>query len=248
MAGIGVIGGGGIATSIASYVLQAASHQLTFVQGRSLGAGIATTTLATDDELRETDLVVEAAHPDVVKEHGARILRTSDLMVLSCGALVDDDVRQALAETATKHGTRLILPHGALVGVESYLPQQWESATIEFVKSPSSLEPAPGNADGRVVLYDGPVRGIAALYPRNVNAMVTYALATVGLDHCRARLVSDPDATVGRLETSAAGADGSRLHVVKEQPMKGVSGTEMAASVLGSLQQAMEQRPGLVFG
>ena len=62
------------------------------------------------------------------------------------------------------------------------------------------------------------------------------------------RLVSDPDATVGRLETSAAGADGSRLHIIKEQPMKGVSGTEMAGSVLGSLQQAMEQRPGLVFG
>ncbi|UXM91592.1 aspartate dehydrogenase domain-containing protein [Paenarthrobacter sp. JL.01a] len=248
MARIGVIGSGGIATSIASYVLQAKSHNLAFVQGRTVGAGITTTTMATGKELRGTDLVVEAAHPEVIRKHGARILTTSDLMVLSCGALVDDDVRVTLAETAKKHGTRLILPHGALVGVDSHVSQLWETAAIEFVKSPSSLEPAPDHTDRRTVLYDGPVRGIAALYPRNVNAMVTYALATVGLDNCRARLVSDPDATLGRLETVATGADGSRLHIIKEQPMNGVSGTEMAGSVLGSLQKAMEQQPGLVFG
>jgi len=248
LARIGVIGSGGIATSIVSYVLLTKSHSLTFIQGRSVGTGIASTTMATADELRGTDLVVEAAHPEVITRDGARILRTSDLMVLSCGALVDDGVRVTLEETAKKHGTRLIVPHGALVGVESHLAQTWQSATIEFVKSPASLEPAPEHADRRMVLYDGPVRGIAALYPRNVNAMVTYALATVGLDHCRARLVSDPDATLGRLETAATGVDGSRLHIIKEQPMNGVSGTEMAGSVLGSLQKAIEQQPGLVFG
>ena len=39
---------------------------------------------------------------------------------------------------------------------------------------------------GPTVLYDGPARGIARLFPRNINTMITCALATVGLDKCRA--------------------------------------------------------------
>ena len=54
------------------------------------------------------------------------------------------------------------------------------------------------------LVYDGPVRGIAALYPRNVNTMVTCALATTGLDACHARLVAVP---LARRARRAVGAD-----------------------------------------
>jgi predicted dinucleotide-utilizing enzyme len=87
-------------------------------------------------------------------------------------------------------------------------------------------------------VYEGPARGIAALYPRNVNTMVTCALATVGLDRCRARLVADPALKVGIADVLAKGRDGSILHMRKEQPMAGVSGTELFESQFASILRA----------
>ncbi|MCJ0905622.1 aspartate dehydrogenase domain-containing protein [Rhodococcus sp. ARC_M6] len=251
MARIGIIGSGGIARSIASYIASSDIHSLSFVQGRELDeTEFVTATQITDQMLHETDIVIEAAHPDAVAKFSEQVLLTCDLMILSCAALVDDSLRDRLTKLSADCGTSLIVPHGALAGVESYLssPGKWASATIEFVKSPFSLEPVPADTSERLVIYDGPVRGIAALYPRNVNAMVTFALATVGLDECRARLISDPAAVLGQLSTKAIGLDGSCLEVFKQQPMNGVSGTEMASSVLSSLQSAIEKRSGLIFG
>ena len=46
----------------------------------------------------------------------------------------------------------------------------------------------PAGITRETVPYGGPARGIAPLYPHNVNTIITCALATVGLNQCRARL------------------------------------------------------------
>jgi aspartate dehydrogenase len=109
------------------------------------------------------------------------------------------------------------------------------------------MEKHPRNIDGsaagldtasiaeRTVLHDGPVRAIAARFPRNVNAMVTCALATVGLDATRAVLVADPALEAAVLAVDAVGRDGSELRIARRQPIAGVSGSEMAAAAWGSL-------------
>ena len=97
------------------------------------------------------------------------------------------------------------------------------------------------------MLYDGPVRGIASRYPRNVNAMVGCALATIGLDRCRAILVADPELTELIAEVRAVGSDGSVLEIVKRQPGVGVSGTEMPDAVLRSIVLATGTAEGLQF-
>src|SRR6185437_15130025 len=65
---------------------------------------------------RDADLVVEAAHPDITRMHGAAILGRADYMPLSVTALADDALRQALLDAAALSGRRLLLPQGALVG------------------------------------------------------------------------------------------------------------------------------------
>jgi predicted dinucleotide-utilizing enzyme len=202
---------------------------------------------------RQVDLIIEMAHPDVSRSHGEAFLRHADYMMLSTTALADAALERRLIETARQSGTRLFLPHGALVGVDNLVDQRsdWVDVSITFRKNPRNIDfsesgrEPPADA-GAVTVYDGPVRGIARLYPRNVNTMVTCALATVGLDRCRAVLVSDPALDVAIAEVVAVDRHGARLESRKVQPVVGVSGTEMLRSQLGSiLRVAGRQEPGL---
>jgi len=194
---------------------------------------------------RRCDLVVEMAHPDYTRQWGEAILAHADYLPLSVTALADQALLDRLTKQATQSGHRLLIPHGALMGTDNLFESRhmWAEVEITFYKNPANIDFNESGYDptligGETVVYDGPARGIAALYPRNVNTMVTCALATIGLDRCRARLVADPALKVAIAEVRAVGRDGSILHMRKEQPVSGVSGTEMFDSQFGSIMRA----------
>ncbi|ALJ11356.1 aspartate dehydrogenase domain-containing protein [Sphingopyxis macrogoltabida] len=193
------------------------------------------------------DLIVEAADPGVTRRYGEAFLGFADYMPLSLTALADEALRARLDATAADSGRSLLIAHGALVGMDSLAEWQamWEEVAITFRKPPASLG-LPG-APGETLLFDGSVREIAARYPHNVNAMVACALATVGLDRCRARLVADPALDHLVLEVEARGRDGARLSIRRSQPATGVSGSEMAASAWRSICRAAPLPGGAVF-
>ncbi len=251
---IGVLGNGQIAGAVVDFALTTPGYDLAFVRSRSAGTAprdIPVTLLPpSGEELSRVDLVAEAAHPDVVAEHGERVLRHCDLLVVSSGALVDEALLDRLTRTATQAGTRLIIPQGALVGLDAVRAQaqRWDEASITMVKAPAHLDPAPEGITERTVLHDGAIAPLAHRYPRNVNAMVTFALATRGTRHTRCRLVCDPDAELGRIDIQLTAVDGTTLHIVKEQPMVGVSGSEMPDSILRTLATVTgAHAPGLSF-
>lgn len=62
---------------------------------------------------------------------------------------------------------------------------------------------------GPLVLYDGPVREGARLYPQNVNIAAAAALAGIGLDRTRLIIVADPAISTHQVEIAARGAFGS---------------------------------------
>ena len=97
---------------------------------------------------------------------------------------------------------------------------------------------AADSITAETVFFDGPVRDIAPLFPRNVNTMVTCALATVGIDRCRGRMVADPALDHAVAEVEAWGTTAPISTTVKRQPMVGVSGTEMFESTLRSVLKA----------
>lgn len=192
------------------------------------------------------DLVVEMAGPEVTREHGEALLADAHYMPLSLAALADDALRRRLLAAAAESGHSLCVPHGALAGLEALLDWRahWTDVSVEFRKPPASVGAA--HVSGPTVLFDGSVREIAPLYPHNVNAMVACALATVGLDRCRARLIADPGITQLELHVEAVAADGSRLSVQRRQTARGVSGSEMADAVWGSILR-MAAPPTLAF-
>ncbi|MGE0735952.1 MAG: aspartate dehydrogenase domain-containing protein [Alphaproteobacteria bacterium] len=188
-------------------------------------------------------LIVEMAHPSISKSFGDKFLRYADYLPLSVTALADAELEKKLRRAAKTHQHRLLIPHGALMGLDSLFEwrHMWEEVTITFEKHPNAIDFSESGMTaptGRATVYDGPARGIAAKFPRNVNTMVTCGLATVGLDKCRAVLIADSTLNYGVADVRARGKDGATLHMRKEQPMAGVSGTELFESQFHSLLKA----------
>lgn len=194
---------------------------------------------------RTPDLIVECAHPDVSTRHGEAFLEFADYLPLSVNALADRETEARMLDAAFRSGRRLLIPHGALIGLDNLVEvgDMWKDVTITFRKHPDNIDFSESGIDKagiveETVLYDGPVRGIAKLFPRNVNTMTTCALATTGLDHCRGVLIADPSLDVAIAEVRAEGSDGSIHRSRKVQPVVGVSGTEMLAAQLASVKRA----------
>ena len=64
------------------------------------------------------DLIVEAAHPNVSKQYGARILDSADFMIASTTTFADPDTEKMLSHAAdnNKWGHGIYLASGALWG------------------------------------------------------------------------------------------------------------------------------------
>jgi predicted dinucleotide-utilizing enzyme len=259
---VGIIGYGFIGRHVATVLQERPEHglDLAFVHARDPGRlqdlpdQVVAPSL--EDVRRFTpDLIVECAHPDVTHRHGPDFLAFADYLPLSVNALAESSTQAALEAAARASGRRLFIPHGALIGLDNLVEMrdEWTDVTITFRKHPDNIDYSASGIDreairSRTVLYDGPARGIARLFPRNVNTMTTCALATVGLDRCRAVLEADPALDVAIAEVRAVARDGSIHESRKMQRMQGVSGSEMAASQFGSVLRATGSfRAGINF-
>lgn len=243
---VGLIGFGFIGAELyRSIAADTAGGQVVFVHNRTPGRLAAIPPDLILDDLADAarlapDLIVEAADPEVTRRHGEAFLAFADYMPLSLTALADDGLRDALACAAARSGRSLLIAHGALVGLDSLIEWQavWEEVAVTFRKPPASLGLCEAEDAKEELLFDGSVRDAAARYPHNVNAMVACALATTGLDRCRARLIADPAIDHLELAVEAIGRDGSRLSIRRCQPAMGVSGSEMAAAAFRSVMRA----------
>lgn len=252
---IGLVGFGFIGAEL--YRRIAADHdgdEIVFVHGRSRErlAGLPDALILSDLSKaadRAPDLIVEVAGPAISHRHGEAFLAFADYMPLSLTALADAALCDRLTAAAARSGRTLFVAHGALVGLDSLVEwrDMWDEIMISFRKPPASLGLVGAAAQHESLLFDGSVRDIAARYPHNVNAMVACALATVGLDRCRARLVADPAIDHLELAVEARGRDGSHLSICRRQPARGVSGSEMAAAVYSSIRRVAGSSDAMGF-
>ena len=248
---IGVIGYGYIGRFIVERIdASEGRFETAFVYNRSAAAldGL-DAALRLDDlagaEARRPGLIVECAHGSITARYGEGFLKFADYMPLSVTALADDALRERLEAAAAANDTRLIVPAGALTGGDDLLMRRgrWQRVRITFRKHPDNLDFSesgfdPAAIDGETTIYEGPVRGVAKLYPRNVNTMVTCALVSTGLDACEARLIADPALDCAVAEVEAWDDGGGLLRTEKRQPAVGVSGTEMLGSTWYSILRA----------
>src|SRR5262249_50566940 len=128
--------------------------EVAFVHNRSPGKldgvppGLVLSDLS-DFAASRPDLIVECAHPDITIQHGVDFLKTADYMPLSVTALAEDELREQLVSAAQASGRHLLLPRGALVGMDSLFSwrHMWREVTITFRKHPRNLDLARTGRD-----------------------------------------------------------------------------------------------------
>jgi aspartate dehydrogenase len=198
------------------------------------------------------DVVAEVAHPEVVRQYGPMILEKTDFFMLSITALADAALEKKLLDLAKTKQRRLYMAHGAAIGLDGLQDgkDSWEKVTVTMKKSPKNInfdyakQWDPSKIDRETVLYDGPTRGICPLFPKNVNSHATLAMAGIGLDRTRSILIAVPNLDISIIEVEAEG-EGNRIHMVRTNPIKGVSGKLTLLSVLDSVKKIQAGGSGL---
>ncbi len=143
---------------------------------------------------RDLDLVVEAAHPQVVRELWPHLTSGADLMIASMTTLADQDFRRRMQVEAQQRKIKVFLPHGAVLGLDGLRDGRdlLESVSITTTKHPRNLGLTQSTSEEPQVMFDGPTQEACRLFPRNVNVHAVIALAGIGFEATRSKIVADP--------------------------------------------------------
>jgi aspartate dehydrogenase len=151
------------------------------------------------------DIVVECAPAAVFLDIARPALeRGLVFMPLSVGVLLDN---MQLVEVARLNGGRILVPSGALLGLDAVRAVAWGTVhSVKMVtrKPPGALAGAPHLQHGAIsldglmepkLLFSGSARGAARGFPANLNVGAALALAGIGPDRTIVEIWADPSVT-----------------------------------------------------
>ena len=158
--------------------------------------------------LDASDVVVEAAGHDALREHGCEVREAgADLLVVSVGALADEELYQDLLAAESTPG-KLYITTGAIGGFDTLkavaLAGEITHAEITSRKPAANLaQPwmeealrkellAEVSREDEIIAFSGSAREACRLFPQSANVCATLSLATLGFDKTQATMVGDP--------------------------------------------------------
>lgn len=170
----------------------------------------------------ETHLVVECAgHAAVAAIVPGLLAAGLPTLICSVGVLADAAIADSLTEAAARGQSRVILPSGAVGGLDylraiahldgvtvSYVsrkpPAAWQDELLVLGIDPSLLKEPH-------TLFDGSAEGAARQYPKNLNVAATLALNGIGMARTQVSVVVDPAVSANthevRIESPAGVAE-----------------------------------------
>lgn len=176
------------------------------------------------------DLVVEAAGHGALSSHATTCLRAGcDLIAASVGALMDQALRDRLWEAARAGRSRLIVPSGALGGLD-YLRAAHRAGNMQVYYRGRKPVNAWRNTAAETLVDLGGIRQsttffrgnaeeAARRFPENANVVAALALAVGGPDAVEVELVADPDASTNSHHLEARGDAGAIRLSVENMPL-----------------------------
>lgn len=159
---------------------------------------------------RLPDLVIEVAHPDVIKIYAEQILDVCDLLIGSPTALAYAPLEAKLRRKSAESGQTVYVASGAFWGGEDIVKMGdrdlVRSLVITLRKHPDAFkltEPLrskliyerakSADRSNEIVVYSGPARELCRLAPNLVNTVAVGAIVAehLGFDGVQGRLVAD---------------------------------------------------------
>jgi aspartate dehydrogenase len=198
-------------------------------------------------------LVADCAGHGALRAYGRRVLDSGrDLLTVSSGAFADPQLEASLREAADREGGRILIPAGALAGIDALAAARhggltrvaytgrkpiaaWRGTMAERAADLSSLREA-------VTFFEGHARHAARLYPMNANVAATIALAGLGFERTEVRLIADPASSANVHEVAFEGAFGRARIEISGAPSPGNPRTSLLTGL--SVWQALLDRAG----
>lgn len=187
-------------------------------RARETFAGVAVATDIGELPARPGLLVECAGHGAVVEHVLPALARGIDCIVCSIGALAADGLAGKLEAAARDGRAQAVLIPGAIGGMDAIAAARvggLEEVVYTGRKPPQAWQgtPAADRLDLAAVaeateIFAGSARMAAHDFPKNANVAATTALAGLGLDATRVRLIADPGVQRNQHQVSARGAFG----------------------------------------
>lgn len=198
------------------------------------------------------DVVLEAASHDAVREQLVPLLEAGiSVVVLSAGALADDELRDRAERAAVRSGALLYVPSGGIGGLDALkgaCAAGVDEVTIQVAKPPAAwkniayVEALGVDLDrlaGATTLFEGSAREGVPHFPQNVNIAAVLAFAGIGLERTRLKVVADPSLTFNTHTIRVTGTSGRITIVLENAPAPGNPKTAWLAcySALAALKE-----------
>jgi aspartate dehydrogenase len=201
-----------------------------------------------DEFPKHADLAVECAPASLIERICRPMLEAGkQVMVLSCGALLP---RHDLISLAKAHGGRILVPTGALLGLDAVAAAaegKIYSVKMTTRKPPIGLVGAPHLVKNNIsveglntakLVFSGSAREAAAGFPANVNVAAALSLAGIGPDKTMIDIWADP-AVTRNCHSIEVDSDSSRFrlsieNIPSENPK---TGKNVALSVIAALRK-----------
>ncbi len=199
---VGIAGLGNLGTEIARWLVDAAPARLRLaaaadrerdeVARRLAAMGSSASAVALHELPEHCDVVVECLAPEAAAELlECCVDRGGTVVPLSACVLLH---RPDLIERARAAGTRLLVPSGAVAGVDAL--RAAAMGQVHTVKVRTSKPPAGVDAQaspGRQRLFSGNALQACQAFPRNVNISATLSLAGIGGERTQVEIWADPE-------------------------------------------------------
>jgi aspartate dehydrogenase len=181
-----------------------------------------------DGLVAASDIVVEASTRAHLEEFAPVVLGAGrDLVVLSCGTLLDHPDWVALAEAK---GARIHVPSGAVAGLDGIKGARVgtvRSVTMETRKPPRGLAGAPWIVEQRIdldaireetLVFEGPALEACRAFPANVNVLAAVSLAGIGPERTRTKIYAVPGLAMNRHRIRVEGEFGTLTVEIENVP------------------------------
>ncbi|TKT78214.1 aspartate dehydrogenase domain-containing protein [Aquamicrobium sp. LC103] len=249
---VGIIGAGTIGKAIFAYLQSSGVAEVDYLlvsdakKTRDFDRGGSLILDDADEALaRRVDLLIEAAMADNVRTMAPIALKDSDFCGFSCTALADAATEAAILSACAASGRSFFVPHGAVLALDGIRDGRdlIESVTITTTKSGKSLGLPDEHSEG--VVFEGSTRDVCARFPRNVNVHAAVALAGIGFDRTRSRVIAQPGLkeNIHHIEVRGRGFNWSID--ASSYSLGGVTGAYTPLSAVGSLKRILD-RKGIV--